>query len=340
MQQKQLQALILTEGSKDIGFGHITRMQSLYEELKSRGYSLSFVIQGDETVGEILPNITYQILDWRTKETCITLLEKTQPDFVIVDSYKADLALYEIISKQSLLVSMDDTNRLAYPAGIVLKPTEDETRQSDKKNVQWLSGKKYTLLRHAFSQVTKKNTKKDISTIFVTFGGDDIRELTPLVIRVLQEKNPQSKKIIIVGNGFAQREKEEIKILSQKDQTIKPIYNATASDMKKSMEISDIVISAAGQTLNECAVTGSPTIAVGVADNQRTHFASFEKTRFLISAGWVLRDTDKKKFADTLATALHKIKDPALRKEQSVLGQKLIDGLGAKRIIDSILNNL
>jgi len=94
-----MKALVLTEGSSRIGFGHITRTLSLTQALKSFGFKVHFTVYGDETVEKVLnkEDFSYEIRNWFGK-----LPNVETYDVVIVDSYKAPLGIYkEIIQKDS-----------------------------------------------------------------------------------------------------------------------------------------------------------------------------------------------------------------------------------------------
>ena len=108
--------VILTEGGKDFGFGHVARCSSVYQAFLERDIVPNFIINGDESVSSILDNIEFNLCNWITD---VSFLNST--DIVIIDSYIADVELYDEISKKvSLMVCFDDNNRLSYPSGIVI----------------------------------------------------------------------------------------------------------------------------------------------------------------------------------------------------------------------------
>ncbi len=59
-----MKVFIITEGSKNIGFGHITRCISLYQAFKKRGIIPKFIINGDDPVKDLLKGLNYQIFNW------------------------------------------------------------------------------------------------------------------------------------------------------------------------------------------------------------------------------------------------------------------------------------
>ena len=114
--------VILTEGGSRCGFGHVTRCSALHDEALARGLAPRFLINGDQEVRQVLGNRSFALLDWRTAE-CINK-NLSQDAFAIVDSYMADLEVYELISAScKRAVFIDDNKRLVYPAGIVVNPS-------------------------------------------------------------------------------------------------------------------------------------------------------------------------------------------------------------------------
>jgi UDP-2,4-diacetamido-2,4,6-trideoxy-beta-L-altropyranose hydrolase len=51
-----MKIFIVTEGGKGIGFGHITRCTSIYQAFEQKGLIPEFVINGDNSVKDLLPD--------------------------------------------------------------------------------------------------------------------------------------------------------------------------------------------------------------------------------------------------------------------------------------------
>ncbi len=89
---------ILTEGGKDIGFGHITRCVSMYQAFEFKSFNPTLIVNGDENIKSILQNINHEIFDWIKNKN--QLFEKIKnSDIVIIDSYLANLSVYKKISE-------------------------------------------------------------------------------------------------------------------------------------------------------------------------------------------------------------------------------------------------
>lgn len=92
-----MKVLIITESGKDIGFGHITRCTSIYQAFEEFGIQPQFIVNGDETVPDLLKDRNCRVFDWlNDRKTLFTTVKNA--DIVFVDSYLADYDLYEKVS--------------------------------------------------------------------------------------------------------------------------------------------------------------------------------------------------------------------------------------------------
>ena len=325
-----MKIFIVTEGGGNLGFGHITRMLSIYQALEEMGLVARFIIKGDDSVSNILKGAEHSIYDW-TEQTGRFLKEIGGADLVFVDSYRATLTLYSEIKNAAIVaVYYDDFNRLNYPSGIVINGNIHSVDLDYPKsgNLEYLLGTKYLPLRREFWDIPEKNIKRDVETIMVTFGGDDVRNLTPAVMEFLTNNYPKWHKKVIVGKGFKNINGIEKKI----DKKTELIFNADAKIMLETMLKSDLAISAGGQTLYELARVGVPTIPIMVADNQLGNLEGFIKNGFFYEY-YEWSDPD---IAGKISFYLKLLEGYEKRKEISELGRRLIDGNGSRNIVRKV----
>jgi len=329
-----MKVFIITEGSKNTGFGHITRCLSLYQAFKERGILPEFIINGDNNIEYLLKNVNYQIFNWLDEKS--KLFEKLKDaDIAIIDSYLADISIYNTLSDLvKLSVYIDDNKRLDYPRGIVVNGSiyAEELNYPHKNGVTYLLGTKYTPLRKEFREVPKKKIKEKIESIMVTFGGDDAKNMTPKILAFLNDEYPNLIKNVIIGRAF--QNIDEIKKYIDKNTNL--IYYPNAEKMKETMLESDIVISACGQTLNELARVGVPTIGVCIAENQMGSIKGWEKVGFLEYTGWY----NNSNILEKIKNSIKYLENEEVRKNKYKITRKFIDGKGSSRIIRLSLFNL
>src|SRR3972149_2095106 len=333
-QSTNMQVLIITEGSSDIGFGHITRCTSLYQAFEKKGIIPEFIINGDEIVNSLLNGKRCNLLDWLKNRKKLYSLVKGS-NIVVIDSYLADSDFYDDISSiVKLSVYIDDNKRIDYPKGIVVNGTifAEKMDYPKREGVIYLLGSRYIPVRREFWEVQERRTRNSIESVIITFGGDDSRNMTPKVLKLLVDNYPELTKNVIVGKGI-----QDINVLEEiKDNNTNLLHYPNAEGMKNIMLESDIAISAAGQTLYELARTGVPTIAIAVADNQLNNIKGWHKAEFIEYAGW-WKDGD---VLDNTLNCLKKVEKKSIRERMSKIGCLIVDGRGAERIVQKILENM
>lgn len=323
-----MDVVILTEGGKDFGYGHVARCSSLYQAFEYHDIFPKFIVNGDESVKAILSGIDVDIIDWQNDFSIFC-----DADLVIIDSYLADLDFYnEISDKVSLTVYIDDNNRLEYPKGIVVNGTLDASNinYSKRDNIKYLVGNEFIPLRNDFWDISKLKIKDSIENILITMGGNDLRNLTPEILKLLNDKFPDITKKVIIADSFNNTSEIE----SLKNQSVDLIYSPNSSEIINLMQSVDLAISASGQTLYELACVGVPTIAIGIIDNQKNNIKNWIENGFIEYAGcW-----NEKNLLNNIFNKIKYLKDKNVRFDKRLLGIQSVDGKGSLKIVKNILN--
>ena len=111
----------------------------------------------------------------------------------------------------------------------------------------------------------------------ITFGGGDIRNMTPKIISFIQEKYPNYVFNIVIGKSY--KNIFEIESIASDYHSI--YYYPNATKIKNIMLDSDIAIASGGVTLYELAMVGLPTIAIILIDNQIQDTVGWSKKDFV-----------------------------------------------------------
>jgi spore coat polysaccharide biosynthesis predicted glycosyltransferase SpsG len=326
-----MKIFIVTEVNKETGFGHLTRCSSIYHAFEECEIFPEFIINSDGLAANLLKDKRYKIFNW-LENTKILLDLIDGADVVLIDSYLMEINLYKAISELvKICVYIDDNKRIDYPKGIIVNGSihAEKLGYQQKEDVVYLLGNKYILLRKEFSSAPKREMKNEPKSVMLTFGSSDTRNMTPGVLKLLVKKCPGMIKKVLIGKGF--NNISEIEIV--KDKKTELIYYLDAKKMKEVMLDSDIVISAGGQTINELAAIGTPTVGICAADNQIRNLEGWAKVGFLKFAGW----HNNAQLLEKVSDCLHQLKPHRVRKMVSEIGRKYADGLGNKRVVDKIL---
>ncbi len=325
-----MEVFIFTEGSAEIGFGHITRCVSFAQALLEVGLKPNFYLGGDKIAENFLRREGFPVRRFPRLED----MEEIPTGWgAFVDSYLAGEDFYRGVSERfERKVYLDDFFRLDYPEGAILNyiPALEVPPRYRGRDLLW--GERYHLLRKPFWEVPGKDICKEVSKVMVTFGGDDLRNLTPRVVKLLSNRLEDVQIHVVVGGGF--RSKDLLEEISERHpQRVFLHHNLTAEGMRDLMLEADIAVSAGGQTLFELARVGTPTAAVCVADNQVNNLRGFTKLGFL---NGFLR-WDEPNLENLLWGEIERLLPKEERGKKSSLGRSLIDGKGAKRVAEYFL---
>lgn len=324
--------LILTEGGKGIGFGHITRCSSIYQAFEEFNFNSRMIINADDSIVELVKDFNYSLIDWINNFDCIINEIKTY-DIIFIDSYKASEELYvKINTLNKFCVYFDDFNRITYPDGIIINGALGaENLYYSNQSSKLLLGTKYTPLRKIFWEKSNKIIKENIDSIMITFGGDDMRNLTPKVLSLLSNNFPNIIKNIIIGKSFSNI--DEIK--KNVDENTNLYFNPNPNQLRDIMIESDIAISAGGQTLYELASVGTPTIVISIVDNQNNNIIGFKNTGFIKFSG-SYKDIN---LLNNIHYDIESLNKYSCRKKISTEINKIFTNIGCKNIISEIMVN-
>ena len=318
---------ILTEGFSQTGYGHLSRCAAIAAGFRQAGFDVSFIVNGDGNVPALLHGFRVEIMDW------IKLISELPGklegfEFILVDSYLCGYGHYELCASLAMTcIYMDDFNRMPYPPGIIVNGTVGGERlyAPSSKNLL-LAGKEYVILREDFRHLpADREINGEIKSVLVTFGGTDPLDITPRVLRLLTRHFPHWEKRVILGAAF--KNLEATRMLG--DERTKFYFNAPAGEMRDLMLSSDIAISAAGQTTNELAATGTPSALVKVAGNQAYNIEGFMQAGFIdsyVDATGIWNDAGLLAILDSLSS-------PERRRVLSCKGKAAIDGSGVERLV-------
>ncbi|OCL27611.1 UDP-2,4-diacetamido-2,4,6-trideoxy-beta-L-altropyranose hydrolase [Orenia metallireducens] len=333
------------DGGDGIGMGHIMRSLALanafpkYREVifitkEDRNVINLFKENGIQFI-TISPNLTYEEEIRTIKE----ILLNKKVEILITDSYKIDQNyLIEMKSVVKKLISIHDFAPFSFPSDVVINGNvygDKLDYSSISKDTEFLLGTNYLLMRDEFQRLEERMVNQEISNILVTVGGSDPLNLTPKVINSLDILEKELKKSlhvdVVIGPSFNNIDK--IIEMTRKNR-LEISLHFNIRKMSRLMLESDLSITAGGTTLYELAATGTPAVVLLQADNQVLAAKEMERLGTIINLGF----GNKVEIEKLAATLIEIAKNEVKRKKMSKVGQKLVDGYGATRCVERILN--
>ena len=299
---------ILTEAGCG-GYGHLLRMITIYETLKelTKNADLKIFVQTDNSVPLSFGNFINRVNWIDNKEWAFSNLKTA--DILIIDSYRPTKEfLYKIREISRLCVFFDDYNRVEYPEGIIVNFSfiTDELFSKKLKGRVYLSGEKYVPINKVFIREKTKLSNKEI--VLIILRGVENKYTKEFILKKTEEYFHHLEIVFLDNNNFIDPE-----------------------DLAKLMNRSVFSISTAGMVMHELAFMGVPVIPLIVSSNQNEGYKKYgivDKYIDLRKYGW------EEEFLTYLENMKYKYKE---YKEKAELGEKIIDGKGAYRIVSEIL---
>lgn len=325
-------ALILTEGGNLMGYGHVTRCIALYDAFDSLHVDCRLIINGTKELENLIGDRSYIIMDWQSQLDTF-LQESLLADIVLVDSYRLNISEYEQISRavDGLTVYLDDDNRLEYPEGIIINPVQEAMSIDYKRKPKdLLLGNEYFPFRKEFWNVRKETFNPKMKQILIILGASDIRNLCSPLIDYIRAEFPELKLDVVITSSYNNKaeliQKEEDRIVFHTDPPLRKLINI--------MLDADLAISAAGQTMFELVSIGVPTLAIGLAENQRNNLKSLMDSK---SIEFISFWNDNRLF-DKLSEGIIKLMDTEPRMRLSKVALENISSKGVLKSVKKLID--
>jgi UDP-2,4-diacetamido-2,4,6-trideoxy-beta-L-altropyranose hydrolase len=352
-----MQIAVRADASNAIGIGHVARCLALAQELKRRGAEITFVsrrMNGDmveavaakgHRVKELAGSaeLDFARYPWLgvpaadDAAATIAALHDERPDLLIVDHYGIDVA-WECMLRPFVdrLFVIDDLAERSHDCDILL----DQNYRSNEANphpvlpagARRLLGPRYALLRDEFGHAREagaRDGRDPTGRILICFGGGDALDFTSAAVRAVEPLLPMLKQVdVIVGPSNPNLEKLSAYVCPN------PKLNLVTgtSDLSPYMLAADLVVGAGGSMCWERFCLGAPTLAFGVAENQRLLLEPLIRDAYLLGVPFMPLP-DEATMRSWLSCALS---SRSLLLGMSQRGRALVDGQGIVRVADAL----
>lgn len=335
---------IVTEANEYVATGHLLECVVCAEGLLGNGYAVSFWINDDADSGmkERIPCqfheyhhsvekdyglLTEELFRIRPKAVLFNLREISE---VFLE------ALKEKILCETVIICIDEFGHRHLAADIIVNPMIDSYYWNyGESSAHLFCGAEYLILPKELEGYHQKEkmVNSSIQTIVITMGGVDPRNYTSDLIEIVPEYFPDAVINVVVGGGNLHYEdiirKADMngEILHNKMMIMRNIPHAK---LLKMVYDADLVFCAGGNTLHEAACIGTPAVIMPSMPHEVRTAECFEKKGFGIVVPIECNRKEK------ILKILDYIKSYPVRKDMSVNGKKVSDGMGEKRMIKLI----
>lgn len=332
--------LIRADADAVIGTGHLMRCLALAQAWQAHGGRVTVAAASmPESLRRRLHDEGMAVLpilgEPGSHDDLLQTVEAAQgAAWAVIDGYQFSAEFVVGLRQAGLPVLLiDDEGRMAhYDADIVLNqnlhagPALYERRAP---HTRLLLGGRYALLRRDLRRWRRSGTRPSGSgrRVLVTMGGADPGNLTSMVLGALQQFAELEVTVLV---GAANPHLETI----ARDAARGPFpvqVRQNETQVGTWMAWADLAVAAAGSTAWELAYLGTPMLLLVTAPNQR---AVAERLAAAGPAQVVAGPPTEARLAKAIGGLLG---DAERRSAMATLGQRLIDGSGASRVVSALL---
>lgn len=344
--------LIRADGNARIGAGHLMRCLTIAAAVKEmavqrqdgeREPDILFVC-ADEQSAQTAAAQGYRTwvlgTDYRDMESELPLWKKRfssdnpSQNILLVDSYFVTIPYLAQLRRYGILVLLDDLAGQAYPADMVVNYNAFARREVYDKlyegtDTRCYAGSRYIPIRSMFLEGSYRVRDK-AENVLITTGGGDSENIAGRILRAVYQKGMNYH---LVTGRFNPHLEELLEMEREYPGT--HIHHDVA-DMAGLMRRCDLAVSAGGTTVYELAAIGVPFVCFSYAQNQEA------LAEYVGSAGIAgFAGAYHKNPCGTLGQIAQQTGalagDCALRREFHEREKGMVDGLGARRLANILL---
>lgn len=333
---------IRADANETMGSGHVMRCLSIAAALRKMGEKVCFLAADEKTVPLLeAGGQAYHVLhtDYTRMEEELEILEgmlaSYAPDFFLADSYFVTAEYFRRVRRRVPVGYVDDRCVKGLPLDLLINYNifAEESLYGQQDGTRLLLGTAYAPLREEF-RGTQYQVRQDALRVLVTTGGSDRYQLAGRFLeKALGDDRTAGLEYGIVSGAFNPYLKE-LREWEKKNGNVRIYSNVT--NMRELMQKSDIAVSAGGSTMYELSAVGVPTLCFSFVDNQEEIVRGFVDQGLVCFGGNYLAQGEGmlEMLVEKMALL---VSDRRLRQAYSEKQRQMVDGKGAERIAQALL---
>ena len=342
--------LIRCDGSHEIGLGHVSRCLALAQQVRlSLGVDVIFAVWEGKAAINMIKAKGYETFehceacaeltksDWLTK-----LILELRIDALIVDIRRDGEEDALLIAKEHGIVvtGIDDLSHRVkiYDLSFVPPvPQVSKVKNSELAGIL-LSGWEWIILDERFSSfkkvaVDKKSRNNSALRLLVTMGGTDPFRLTEKCLDALRIVRSVLDVDVVLGSGF-EGKKHIYEMCENLHHRV--VIMESVDNMAEVMHNCDVAIASFGTTAYEMACVGLPAVYLAISEDHAMSASVLEKKGICLNLG-MYSDNDIYSISNAIKLL---VANHSLRRQMHLCAEGLIDGKGAVRIGERILDRI
>lgn len=330
--------LIRADANASIGTGHVMRCLALAEAWQDAGGTASFLCAElpdalqSRITGNGISLSRFNAIPGSSEDAAATVAQALQLDvsWTVVDGdrFRSDFLDHVHSAGICVLLIDDFADREAFAVDLIVNPNlgvDLELYHDRGSHVQVLVGARYVLLRREFRVARQRRTDRKGNKVLVTLGGSDPEDLTTRIVTALVPC-VDLQLTVLAGAGCS-----NAKALQRlRAPNIRVIVDS--QNIADLMAESDLAVIAAGGTLWELLSMGCVVLSYARNAVQKRVVQSLAKDGVVVDMGETVDFS-----AASLVSEGRRLADShALREQMAARGRRLVDGLGALRIVEAM----
>ncbi len=336
-----MKVLIRTRGCRTQGWGHIVRMQGVYEYLSKHPKvdQVQVIAEVDSAAGVYLSNRIQFFEELPVNCSFAFEIERVKKlgyfDLCIFDMLEATeerQSFYAKFCRYRLLIDELKINPHVSEFVVCAQLTETELPAS---NAKVLEGLDYFILNQAFYRpgILEKRDFNNIKSTLVMLGGGVYSSAYLKLSGLLQKLDWPGDLFFVLGFDFPDCIQKEIQKLLPKAKFLSDLENYQIADL---MTESDFALMSGGYSKYEAAALALPQAMIAVQDHQEEIGRAFAKT----GAATYLGSFDNLELTDLINLKKSLLDEPKLLQEMSRKASFSIDGKGVQRVFEFVFSEM
>jgi spore coat polysaccharide biosynthesis predicted glycosyltransferase SpsG/CMP-N-acetylneuraminic acid synthetase len=336
---REPRVLFRVDGSLSMGMGHVYRALAIADALRDTSRAaIAFLMTAQHVEGlKTVSSYGYpvRLAGESSLETYLELVRDYSPDILINDLPSLDRAYLDALSHVgattvNLVDTLDDLEKTEAYAQLIVSVMNEERETPEN----FYGGPGYAILRRHFRDNSgERGVREQPRMVLLTFGGSDPQGLTLKAARALETLPEVIEIVAVAGPAFSYlREFEALQETLKRKVTLMRQVEGHIADL---MFESDLVLCSGGMTVYEIAALGTPGLVLAQNTREEARMRTFARRGSVefLGLGSELSEV-------LIATRTRELlEDVARRREMSVRGRGLVDGLGALRTAELVLGS-
>jgi spore coat polysaccharide biosynthesis predicted glycosyltransferase SpsG/CMP-N-acetylneuraminic acid synthetase len=329
--------LFRVDGSASLGMGHVFRSLAIADALRETSRAeIAFLMSAEHQEGLLQVSregYPVRAISGAKAEAALEHVRDYSPSILINDLPTLEEGYLRALSHLgattvNLVDTMDDLETDEYAQVIVsVMNAERETPEG------FYGGPRYAILRSHF-QGREKEIRKDPQKVLLTFGGSDPQGLTLKAASALEALDPSVEVVAVAGPAFSLR--REFEALQRTMVRKVPLIHDAQGHIADLMLEADLVLCSGGMSVYEIAALGTPGVVLGQNAREESRMRGFSCHGTIEYLG-LGTEVGGEEVLEAVSRLLF---DPGRRREMSERGRALVDGLGASRAAEVVLESV